>query len=155
MRPFNIIEDFWLCDLPINPASIPAIFTFNKSDEDPRLYLDKILKKIKDRNINCNMKVEKKFGKYFLKPLNDTEHKEWRKTNTGIKDDITNDDEAMVFMKKLKSLPGKSIGKNSAYVYFVPSMNNGTESAIISCAHHTHADGFSAMQCIFEWSDDP
>jgi len=51
----------------------------------------------------------------------------------------------MEFMKKLKKLPGKVIGSNTFYIYFVPSMNNGTESAIISCAHHTHADGFSAM----------
>lgn len=155
MRPFNTIEDFWLCDLPINPTSIPAIFTFNKTDQDARVYLDKLLKTIKDRNINCNMKLQKKFGKYYLKQLNDEEHMEWRRTNTGIRDDITNDDEAMEFMKKLKKIPGKVIGKNTFYIYFVPSMNNGTESGIISCAHHTHADGFSAMQACFEWSDDP
>ena len=35
MRPFTALEDFWLLDLPVNPASIPAIFTFNKTDEDP------------------------------------------------------------------------------------------------------------------------
>jgi len=59
--------------------------------------------------------------------------------------DIKNDEDALEFMKKLKMVPGKVVGKNTFYIYFVPSMNNGTESALITQAHHTHADGFSAM----------
>ena len=57
MRPFTALEDFWLLDLPVNPASIPAIFTFNKINEDPQAYLNRLLDVIKSRNINCNMKL--------------------------------------------------------------------------------------------------
>jgi len=49
------------------------------------------------------------FGKYYFKELSEEEHMQWRKTNTGVRFDITNDDEAIEFMKSLKALPGKSL----------------------------------------------
>lgn len=95
-----------------------------------------------DRGHRCSVKYVKLFGKYFLKKLSDEEHAKWIKTNTGIAPDIKTDDELLEFMLKLKMVHTEKIG-NPVMCYYVPSLNDGKEAAIITCGHHSLHDGFS------------
>jgi len=47
------------------------------------------------------------FGKYFFKRLDEEEYQKWKKTHTGIREDIRTDEQLSEFALKLKSLEGK------------------------------------------------
>ena len=56
-------------------------------------------------------------------------------------------------MIKIKQLPGKSVAENTVRVYYIPSLNNGTESGIIACGHHSFQDGVTQMQAYYRIAD--
>jgi len=88
-----------------------------------------------NRDHRCAIKWVKILGKYYLKKLNDEEFEQCKKTNTGIVDDIKNDDELLEFMLKLKALHTEKSGSPLKF-YYVPSLNDGKEAALVTCGHH-------------------
>lgn len=135
LQPLTPNEDFWLYDLPINPMNIPSLLVMDKIKKDPQEFYNHILKCVR-HNTHCDLKFVKMFGKYFFKKLDDNEYKEWKKTSTGILTDLKTEEQVIDFMVKLKATGGKSLTENTVRVYYIPSMNNGTESGIITCGHH-------------------
>lgn len=154
MRPLTAYEDFWLYDLPVNPYGIPSILIFNKTDKDPTEMYESILQKTR-YDTHCDLKMVKMLGKYFFKPLDEEEYQTWKRTHTGILTDVNTDEEIIDFMLKLKALPCKSFTENVVRFYYLPSINNGTESAIMTYGHHCMQDGLSAMQAFHRTSDAP
>ena len=43
----------------------------------------------------------------------------------------------IAFAKELKQINGKEEGVNTIHIYYFPSINNNTESAVICFGHHT------------------
>lgn len=64
-------DDFYLYDLPVNPINIPGYLVFKK-EKGKQYDWDKIMETVfgrysKEPSSRNFMKIEKKFGKYFLK----------------------------------------------------------------------------------------
>lgn len=108
LEPLQPQDEIHLYDLPVNPINIPGYMVLKK-EKDKVYDWDKLYDTLKNRyhwDPECRnfMKVEKKFGKYFLKKQT---HEEWEasvKRQTGIVDDITSEEEAIEFALKLKTI---------------------------------------------------
>ena len=131
-------------DPSINPINVPSTIVFPKSDANPEEVMKQLYKRL-GRGNRCSVKLTKIFGKYFFENLNDNEYKQWIKTNTGVKYDVVDDKGIIDWGLKIKALDGKNPNGCSVGLYYFPSINNGTESAIMAIGHHTHHDGLSQM----------
>ena len=154
LEPLSAHDDFWLYDSQINPVNEPAFMVFEKLDVKPELFMENVIKKI-GRGHRCSVKLVKIFGKYFFEKLTDEEYLKWKRTHTGVKYDIKTDAEMIAFCKELKKLDGKAKGENTIYSYYFPSINNGTESALMAMGHHSRQDGQSIFQSFYQFSDNP
>ena len=134
-------DEFWLYVYPINPINIPSVMVFKRTKMDNTKFYSKILDGL-GRKDRCSIKQVKMFSKYFFKRLTEVEYQDWKKTHTGIREDIRTDKELIEFALKLKSLEGKDRTTCSVHVYYIPNFNED-ESAILSVGHHSYNDGIS------------
>ena len=75
------------------------------------------------KNLRCDEKLVKMYGKYFLKATTDEEYKNWRHDHTGVIYDVYNDQELINFGIKLKALRNLNIGENNCHFYYFPNVN--------------------------------
>ena len=96
------------------------------------------------KNVRCDNKLVKKYGKYFLKDQTDEEYKNWRHTRTGVIYDIHSEQDSINFGIKLKALRNFHVGENNTNLYYLPNYGKD-ECGLIIYGHHCFMDGQTLM----------
>ena len=96
------------------------------------------------KNVRCDDKLVKMYGKYFLKTQTDDEYKNWRHTRTSVIYDVYSEQDVLNFAIKLKALRNFDVGENNCHFYYFPNIGKD-ECGFCAHGHHSLQDGQTLM----------